>query len=105
MILAKQTGETNESSLTHLISLKSISTERDSKELSPLSPNRSREGTAEINCVCLSVCVCVCPAPLKRLYLRNYLGYNNETCWKVGPIDCIKISYHSIKLLRHYDVI
>ena len=31
------------------------------------SPNRSREGTAEINCVCVSVC----PALLKRLYLRN----------------------------------
>ena len=33
------------------------------------SLNRSREGTAQINCV--SVCPSVSPAPLKCLYLRN----------------------------------
>ena len=52
-----------------------------------LSSNHSREGTTQINPQTvlgrvqprLIVCVCVCPAPLKRLYLRNYLRYNNET--------------------------
>ena len=37
ILLQRKVGETRHSSLTHLISLSSISTERDSKELSPLA--------------------------------------------------------------------
>ena len=45
--------------------------------------------------VCLCVCVSVCLSRLNGLYLRNYwtdLLVIIHTNWKLGPIDCIKIS-------------
>ena len=37
-----------------------------------LSPNRSREGSAQINCVCVSVCVYVCVSV--RHHLNAYIS-------------------------------
>ena len=54
-------------------------------------------GPESFNClsVCLFVCLFVCLSRLNGLYLRNYWTDFLEiwhTNWKLGPIDCIKIS-------------
>ena len=54
------------------------------------SPEPFEGGSSpDYQCVCVSVCLCASLAPLKRVYLRNKLRYNNET-WILGPIDFVK---------------
>ena len=63
------------------------------------SPNRSREGTAEINCVsvCLSVCLSV------RHHLNAYIsGTNKDTTMKLGRyvgklVRLIVLKFHEVR--------